>query len=184
MAPYPETSTSIDADVTFYSVSSSLDWNITAIMNTDDCFRHFLLDPKGKEHVKFINQTANNIRRPLPAGLSTDVGLVVSNPAYLDNYEKEKTFGYKYYHGTVIWSWPMAMMAAGLERQLNRCLEKHTRTDFCHDTVVFRNVLAAYNHLWDLIEANAKYLQNEVWSWEYINGRFVIASMDQRNLGA
>lgn len=76
----------IDDNVTFYSVSASLDANITAVMNTDDCFRLFLLSPNGLEHVKFMNQTANNIRRPLPVGLSTDAGLVVANPAYMNQW--------------------------------------------------------------------------------------------------
>lgn len=86
---YPDRTESIDADVSFYAVSTTLDGNHTGVMNTDDCFRHFLLDTNGTEHVRFINQTANNIRRPFPAGLSTDVGLVVANPAYQHDYAAE-----------------------------------------------------------------------------------------------
>ena len=67
----------------------------------------------------------------------------------------------------------MAMMAAGLERQLGRCATS-SRPDFCSDNGVHGNALAAYNHLWDLIESNTANLSSEVWSWLYQNGDFVV----------
>lgn len=81
------------------------------------------------------------------------------------------------YHGTVVWSWPMAMMAAGLRRQLGRCASNATAPDFCNDRVVRGNVLQAYNHLWDLIEANTDNLSTEVWSWLYQGGTFVVEQL-------
>jgi hypothetical protein len=33
--------------------------------------------------------------------------------------------------------------------------------------VVYNNVKNAYNVLWDVIEANRKYLSDEVWTWVY-----------------
>lgn len=65
----------------------------------------------------------------------------------------------------------MAMMAAGLERQLSRC-NSSAVPDFCSDNGLHSKVLRAYNHLWDLIEANTAHLSTEVWSWEYANGAF------------
>lgn len=74
----------------------------------------------------------------------------------------------------------MTMMAAGLERQLTRCEKKETRTDFCKDSVVFHNVLDAYNHVWDLMDKNSHLMHNEVWSWDYNkeDGTFEVRSMN------
>jgi hypothetical protein len=63
------------------------------------------------------------------------------------------------------------MMAAGLERQLSRCMTTSSPS-FCGNSGVYRKLLAAYNHLWDLIEANSQELGSEVWSWVYQNGSF------------
>jgi hypothetical protein len=66
--------------------------------------------------------------------------------------------------------------AAGLERQLNRCDNSSSSATsapaFCSDATVHSNVLAAYNHLWDTIEANTDILSSEVWSWVYEGGDF------------
>jgi hypothetical protein len=65
------------------------------------------------------------------------------------------------------------MTAAGLERQLARCSSSSlSAPDFCSNDAVHSNVLAAYNHLWDTIEANSENLSSEVWSWTYSDGDF------------
>ncbi|KAI7195887.1 hypothetical protein KC363_g1203 [Hortaea werneckii] len=119
--------------------------------------------------------TANNILAPFPVGLSTPVGLLVANPAYGGDPVYAANLTNNAYHGTVVWGWQMAMMAAGLERQLDRCVSGNTNVTtatnstpaFCTDRSVYGNVKAAYNHLWDLIEANEEQLSSEVWSWLY-----------------
>lgn len=63
------------------------------------------------------------------------------------------------------------MTAAGLERQLARC-SSTSPPDFCSDDAVHGNVLAAYNSLWDTIEANENNLSSEVWSWVYGDDEF------------
>ena len=46
-------------------------------------FRHYFLNTTNQQQLTtFVNQTANNIRRVFPAGLLTDVGVIVANPAY------------------------------------------------------------------------------------------------------
>jgi hypothetical protein len=62
------------------------------------------------------------------------------------------------------------MMAAGLEKQLLRCSATGDHPNFCNNTGVYGNVLKAYNHLWDSIEANQNQLRTEVWSWVYNDG--------------
>jgi hypothetical protein len=176
----------IDNDVTFHALALNGYDNQSQVlvMNTDDCFRHFLLNTTDQNQLtSFLNQTANNIRRTFPAGLLTDAGLLVSNPAYGQDSEYAEQWTSSAYHGTVIWSWPLAMMAKGLEQQLARCegnlltrqssferngSKSNSNTpDFCHDSVVYNNVRTAYNALWDSIEANQAQLSQEVWSWTY-----------------
>ena len=182
--PGPDQSNQIDNDVTFHALSLDGYDNLTqvAVMNTDDCFRHFLLNTTNQTQLtSFVNQTANNIRRTFPAGLLTDVGMLIANPAF----GKEAVYAANWttgaYHGTVVWSWPLAMMARGLELQLSRCNNTTTSTsvvpDFCTDSVVYGNVKGAYNALWDVIEANSAELSTEVWSWGFEGGEFVFQEL-------
>lgn len=145
--------------------------SVVRVMNTDDCFRLFLLNSTSQTQLSsFLSQAADNILRPFPLGLSTPVGLVVANPAYSEGSVKVDEFTESAYHGTVVWSWQLAMMAAGLERQLERC--GHERLEYCTDVGIHRRVLEAYNHLWDIIDANREHLSSEVWSWIHKDGSF------------
>jgi len=139
-------------------------------MNTDDCFRHVLLNTTNQTQLtSFVNQTANNIRRTFPAGLMTSVGVVVAKPAYGPDPVYAANWTNGAYHGTVIWSWQLAMMARGLELQIYRC-NSGSPPDFCADSSVANNAKAAYNKLWDNIEENEANLSTEVWSWTYKDG--------------
>jgi len=178
---FPSHAANITSEVIYHGLSlqGNNDQPLVQVMNTDDCFRHFLLNTTNQTQLTaFVNQTANNILRPFPVGLSTPVGLLVANPAYGGDPVYAANFTRSDYHGTVVWSWPMAMMAAGLQRQLGRCTSTDTPApDFCSNGVVRSNVMAAYNHLWDLIDANAADLGSEVWSWRYEGGAFTVEQL-------
>lgn len=172
---FPSHADQIDADIVFHGLA--LDGNngqqLVRVMNTDDCFRLFLTNTTNDGQLTaFLNQTANNIQKPYPVGLSNSVGLLVANPAYGGAPVYAANWTSSAYHGTVVWGWPLAMMAVGLQRQLERC-STNAVPAFCHDSSVHANVLSAYNHLWDLIEANEPYINNEVWSWLYQDDDFV-----------
>lgn len=176
---FPSNADNITSDITFHGLS--LDGydnqSIVKVMNTDDCFRLFLLNTTNQTQLtSFVNQTANHVLQPFPVGLSTPVGLVVANPAYGGDPVYAANWTNSAYQGTVVWSWPLAMMAAGLERQLGRC-SSSAPPDFCSDTPVHSNVVAAYNYLWDLIEANTPNLSTEVWSFSYLDGNFVVEQL-------
>lgn len=176
----PSQNDSIDGDVTFHALSLDGNNNLSQVqvMNTDDCFRHFLLNTTNQTQLTaFVNQTANNIRRTFPAGLMTDVGMVVANPAFGNESVYAANWSTSAYQGTVVWSWPMAMMGRGLELQLARCNGSTAVPDFCNDTTVYANVKTAYNTLWDSIEANSAHLSTEVWSWIYGDGEFQFAEL-------
>ncbi|KAJ4304686.1 hypothetical protein N0V90_000213 [Kalmusia sp. IMI 367209] len=166
----PSNTDQITSDVHFYGVALGGDDNKPVrILNTDDCFRLFLLNTTNQEQLsKFINQTADHILQNFPVGLSTDVGLFVANPAYTGNKDLADQFKNSDYHGTVVWSWQLAMMAAGLGRQLARC-GTYDAPDFC-DQKLHDKVQDAYSTLWDTINKNRAQLSGEVWSWKYDNG--------------
>lgn len=117
----PSNVENINGDITYYGLALGADNKPVPVMNTDDCFRHFLLNTTNQTQLSaYLDQTADHILQPFPVGLSTDAGLLVANPAYgtQTTYEAFKNSDY---HGTVVWSWQLAMMAAGLARQLDRC---------------------------------------------------------------
>ena len=92
----------------------------------------------------------------------TDAGLLVANaapaPAAL-----WPLFGRDRYHGTVVWSWQQALLAAGLARQL-------ARTDLPAATLALMRALQA--RLWQAIEATRDAAQGELWSWSHNGQRF------------
>lgn len=107
--------------------------------------------------------------RPFPAGLLTGVGMVVANPAYADA-ATQALLGRNAYHGTVIWSWQQALLAAGLARQLQR--------DDLPDTTRAR-VRDAQRKLWAAIDATRDLRTSELWSWSYADGRYRMAPFGQ-----
>jgi hypothetical protein len=170
----PSHAETIDDDVTYYGLAleGNNDIALVDVMNTDDCFRLFLLNTTNDEQLtSFLNQSALNILRPFPAGLTTSVGVVVANPALAENDILRTNFTNNAYHGTVIWSWQLAMIARGLETQLDRC-NNQIAPAFCSDGAVYANVKLAYNTLWDNLEQNEESLAQEVWSWVYQNDDF------------
>lgn len=173
----------IQGDIVFHGLAldGGNDQSIVRVMNTDDCFRLFLLNTTNQAQLTaFVDQTATNIRSPFPVGLLTPVSLVVANPAYGGDPVYAANFTNSAYHGTVVWSWQLSMMAAGLQRQLERCSTSDGTIvpDFCSDEVVYNNVRGAYNDLWDNLEANSEHLSSEVWSWTISpEGEFVFAPL-------
>jgi glycogen debranching enzyme len=121
----PSNTDQITDNITFYGLAlGGADNKPVRVMNTDDCFRHFLLNTTNQDQLSaFLDQTADHILQSFPVGLSTDIGLFVANPAFTGDKRLSDEFKNSDYHGTVVWSWQLAMMAAGLGRQLARCCE-------------------------------------------------------------
>jgi hypothetical protein len=121
----PSNADKITGDVKYYGLAVDGSINsggVVPVMNTDDCFRHFFLNTTNQTQLSsFLSQSADHILQPFPVGLSTDVGLLVANPAYSNDAGFANGFSQRDYHGTVVWSWQLAMMGAGLSRQLGRC---------------------------------------------------------------
>lgn len=186
----PDQASSIDTDIVFHALALDGNNNLSKVevMNTDDCFRHFLLNTTNDAQLTpFLNNSASNIRRTFPAGLMTNASMIVANPAFGANPVYAQNFTTGAYHGTVVWSWQLAMMAKGLELQLGRCevsanFSASAKTvspvpAFCTDSSVYDNVKKAYNTLWDSIEQNKRQLSTEVWSWLYRDGEFAVTPL-------
>ncbi|KIW91128.1 uncharacterized protein Z519_08022 [Cladophialophora bantiana CBS 173.52] len=176
-------------NVTTYSIALNGYDNLSSVnvQHSDSSFRVFFVNSSSStpeaeaQETRFINATANSLIRPFPAGLMTPQSMIVANPALSGSEVLIANFTNAAYHGCVIWSFQLSMMAKGLERQLARC-NTSTSTNstsaapaWCSVSSVYNNVIRAYNVLWDSIEANSAQLQGEVWSWTFNNstGSFV-----------
>ena len=114
--------------------------------------------------------SSGQLTRPFPAGLRTPVGMVVANPALTTNKKLRDMFTTGHYHGTVVWSWQQAMLAAGLARQLARTdLPPATKT-------ALEN---ASRSLWEVIEATTAQRTGELWTWEVKDRQIVFAPFGQ-----
>ena len=123
------------------------------ILHSDEGFRLLLTQPAPAELAVCLDA----ILRPFPAGLMSDVGLLVANPA-LAPPDVRREFTRFAYHGTVVWSWQQALMAAGLERQSRRAdLPAPVRA----------RIAQARTALWALIERTNELRTSELWSWSW-----------------
>ncbi len=151
----------------FHALSLDVDGNPVPIMHSDEGFALLFSNLSPDEVDTFITA----IMRPFPAGLMTDVGLLVANPAFTDSAAQTR-FSKTAYHGTVIWSWQQALLAAGLENQLKR-------TDMSN--VVRAHLIAAQSVLWRAIKATKSVQSSELWSWTHLNNHYAVAPFGAGN---
>lgn len=128
------------------------------ILHSDGGFALLFQNPEAPT----LEVMVEGMLRPFPAGLLTDVGLLVANPAYADP-AIAANFGRTAYHGTVVWSWQQALFAAGLARQLQR-------DDLPHATRA--RLRDAQRRLWQAIDTTRTLRTSELWSWSYADGRY------------
>jgi hypothetical protein len=152
--------------VHFRAVSLDAHGRPVPILNSDEGFAMLLLDAAPAE----VERVADTLTRPFPVGLLTDVGLLVANPAYAPD-ELEPPFDRGRYHGTVIWSWQQALLAAGVERQLGR-------NDLTASARAALN--RARSRLHSAIAAADRLRGSELWSWSQVDGRYRIEPFGQR----
>jgi hypothetical protein len=147
--------------VRFHALSLSADAKSIPIVHSDEGFELLFGNPSPAA----LRQALTAIMRPFPAGLLTDVGIVVANPVYATSAIQSQLTS-SAYHGTVIWSWQQAVLAAGLQRQLRR-------EDL--PSSVKQLLRGAERQLWSAIRAAHKLRNSELWSWTFSSGRFHIA---------
>ncbi len=94
----------------FYALSLDEDGKPVEVINSDTGFG-FILDESDMEEMEHATRVAS---LNYPLGLMTGGGLLTANPALSGNRELWQILGFGAYHGTVVWSWQMAMMEKGL----------------------------------------------------------------------
>jgi glycogen debranching enzyme len=150
------------APLVFHAISLDERGAPVPIVNSDEGFALLFADPSPADLATYVTAAM----RPFPAGLMTDIGLLVANAAQADAAVQAR-FTPAAYHGTVVWSWQQALFAAGLERQL-------ARTDLPAAT---RAVLTdAQTRLWRAIAATRATQSSELWSWAFADGRYKVVA--------
>ena len=149
------------APVRFHALALSADARTIPILHTDEGFELLF----GQPTPVALRHAVSAMMRPFPAGLLTDVGVVVANPVYAGPSIQARLTS-NAYHGTVIWSWQQAVLAAGLERQLRR-----------HDLPPSLKALLSKSQeqLWGAIRLAHTMRNSELWSWTFAEGQFHVA---------
>ncbi len=144
--------------VIFHALSLDARGAPVRVVNSDEGFVLMFGDPDPVT----LGRDVAALMRPFPAGLLTDVGLLVANPVF-GNAADQARFTRTAYHGLVVWSWQQALLAAGLDRQLRR-------TDL--PVAIRAALVAARQALWQRIEAHKEMESSELWSWSFEHGHY------------
>jgi hypothetical protein len=149
----------------FHGISLDAAGRPVPVLHSDEAFAWLFLEPAAEE----LERVAITLMRPFPAGLMTDAGLLVANPAFAPA-ALEPAFDRNRYHGTVVWSWQQAMLAAGVERQLARAdLPSSARA----------KLTEAQDRLRDAIDRSAAMRGSELWSWSQVAGEYRVVVFGQ-----
>ncbi len=149
-----------DSTLQFHALSLDKQGLPVPVLHSDEGFRLLLTDPSPAE----IERCIGAILKPFPAGLMTDAGMLVANPALADSDLRNEFTRYDY-HGTVVWSWQQALMAAGLERQWRR-------KDL--PAPLRERLQLARSELWAVIQRSSALRTSELWSWSWSGGKFEV----------
>ena len=150
----------------FHALALDANGRPIPVLHSDEGFALLFLDPPPEQ----LEREVTALMRPFPAGLMTDVGMVVADAAYASAALQPK-FGPDHYHGAVVWSWQQALFIAGLDRQLGRSgLPASTRTI----------LTAARKRLWTAVKAASAERNAELWSWSFQKGHYSIEPFGQR----
>lgn len=148
----------LSGDIEFNALSLDASGKPIPVLHSDDGFALLLTSPAPAQ----LERSITALMRPFPLGLLTPVGLLVANPAFADP-EVQARFGSDAYHGTVVWSWQQAVLAAGISRQL-------ARTDLPEP--LRARLQEARSQLWSAISATNTLRTSELWSWSFSNGHY------------
>jgi hypothetical protein len=142
--------------ITFDALSLDETGKPVPVMHSDEGFTLLF----GKPTPDQLDRAIDTLTRPFPAGLLTPIGMLVANPAFAPR-EVQDRFSNTAYHGTVVWSWQQALMAAGLDRQLARAdVPASLRS----------RLREARTRLGSAIDAAGELRSSELWSWSFTNG--------------
>lgn len=148
-------------DLRFHAIALDISGAPIPVMHSDEGFA-LLFEQLDAQRVE---RAVTVLLRPFPAGLMTEAGMLVANPAFCMP-SLQARFTRNAYHGTVVWSWQQALFAAGLARQLQR--RDLARTVRAH-------LVTAQQVLWSAINATQSMKSSELWSWSFAAGHYQVA---------
>lgn len=152
--------------VVFHGIALDPKGKPVPVMHTDDGFVMLFNKPPAP----YLEQVAERVVRSFPAGLRTPVGVVVASAALSGDKRLHSLFSQRRYHGTVVWSWQQALLAASFKRQLQRKdLPEATR----------ERLEGAEEALWRVIQATEKQRAGELWTWALKGGAFALVPFGQ-----
>ena len=167
LSSLPDDTANGNTTLIFNAVSLDAQGNPIPVLNSDDGFALLF----GNLSPSRLDRIVATLIRPFPAGLLTPAGLVVANPAYA-SMEQRQLFTRNHYHGATVWSWHQALLAAGLERQLQRSdLPTGTR----------QRLIDAQVRLWQVISSTRALQNSELWSWSLTEGVYRLEPFGQRS---
>jgi hypothetical protein len=146
----------------FHALSLNADGTPVRVVNSDEGFQLMF----GRPDPAMLDRDVAAMMRPFPAGLMTDAGLLVANPVFGTPQDKTR-FTRSAYHGLVVWSWQQALLAAGLDRQLQR-------SDL--PAPIRKRLETARRTLWSVIDAHRDMASSELWSWVFENGHYKVVA--------
>jgi hypothetical protein len=149
-------------DVRFHALALDAAGAPVPVLHSDEGFALLFADVDAAS----VDQAVTTLMRPFPAGLMTEVGLLVANPVFAAPLQQEQ-LNRNAYHGTVVWSWQQALFAAGLARQLERADLPAT---------VRAHLVQAQRSLWTAIEATRSISNSELWSWSFGERHYQVAA--------
>jgi hypothetical protein len=128
------------------------------VIHSDPGFSYLFGHPSALE----MERSLSAIMRPFPAGLMTDVGMLVANPVFADQ-RTQSALNRNAYHGTVVWAWQEAVLIAGIDRQLAR-----------HDLPApLMSLLREARDRVRATQSNTRDVRtSELWSWAFSDGRY------------
>ncbi|HWM70915.1 MAG TPA: hypothetical protein VNO35_30365 [Steroidobacteraceae bacterium] len=160
--PHPALASLGQEPLQFHALALDSSGKALPVMHSDEGFALLFAKPDAGH----LDLAITSSLRLFPAGLMTDVGMLVANPAFCAP-ALQSVFSRNAYHGAVVWSWQQALFAAGLERQLHRRdLSPEMRS----------HLQQAQRTLWKAIAATQAQRNSELWSWNFTSGHYEVAA--------
>jgi len=150
------------ADVRFHALALDAAGAPVSVLHSDEGFALLFAEVDAES----VDRAVTTLLRPFPAGLMTEVGLLVANPVFAAPLQQPQ-LNRNAYHGTVVWSWQQALFAAGLARQLERA-------DL--PAAVRAHLVQAQKTLWTAIGATRSISNSELWSWSFSERHYHVAA--------
>lgn len=145
----------------FYALSLDNDGKPVEVMNSDGGFRLFNGNPESKE----IDRILKTIELPYPLGLAEKGGLLTASPVFASDKSLRKTLDRNAYHGTLVWSWQMALMEKGLEKQIKRFAKEPGRKK------MVKRMYGALSKLKKMEKEAGELINSELWTHKMMNGK-------------